>query len=229
MSLDFVDLISIIACLYETVSSSLSMLMTFCLLKRISQLFRTLNNVLMTHSRCQISVRVLLSRHESETNHTEHTICLTQTAYINKVLQTFQQLQTVSVNTLWILMQYSWRSLSLRLTSLSFDISESSQITNVHYVADTFWHHLVISTVSQFAQNLNTSHYNAVKWIFKYLADTMNLSVIYDITDDDLINYINADWGGCHNIRKFTEAYLFLLYEGFISWCFKCQQSLLYS
>jgi hypothetical protein len=56
MSLDFVDLILIIACLYETVSSSLSMLMTFCLLKRISQLFRTLNNVLMTHSRCQISV-----------------------------------------------------------------------------------------------------------------------------------------------------------------------------
>jgi hypothetical protein len=51
-----VDLILIIACSYETVSSSLSMLMTFCLLKRISQLFRTLNNVLMTHSRCQISV-----------------------------------------------------------------------------------------------------------------------------------------------------------------------------
>ena len=32
-------------------------------------------------------------------NCTEHTICLTQTAYINKVLQTFQQSQTVSVDT----------------------------------------------------------------------------------------------------------------------------------
>ncbi len=32
-------------------------------------------------------------------NRTECTICLTQTAYINKVLQTFQQLQAVSVNT----------------------------------------------------------------------------------------------------------------------------------
>jgi len=32
-------------------------------------------------------------------NCTERTICLTQTAYINKVLQTFQQLQTVSVDT----------------------------------------------------------------------------------------------------------------------------------
>jgi len=32
-------------------------------------------------------------------NCAERTICLTQTAYINKVLQTFQQLQTVSVDT----------------------------------------------------------------------------------------------------------------------------------
>ncbi len=50
-----------------------------------------------------------------------------------------------------------------------------------------------VSTVSQFAQNLNTSHYNAVKQIFKYLIDTMNLDVIYGITDNSLINYINAD------------------------------------
>jgi len=68
------------------------------------------------------------------------------------------------------------------------------------------------------------SHYNAVKWIFKYLIDTMNLDVIYDTTDNSLISYTDADWGDCHNIRKFTEAYLFLLYEGLISWCFKCQQ-----
>jgi len=53
----------------------------------------------------------------------------------------------------------------------------------------------------------------------------MNLDVIYDITDNDLISYTNADWGGCHNTRKFTEAYLFLLYEEPISWCSKCQQS----
>ncbi len=83
----------------------------------------------------------------------------------------------------------------------------------------------IIFTVSQFAQNLNTSHYNTVKRIFKYLTDTMNLDVTYDITDNDLISYTDADWDGCHNIRKFTEAYLFLLYEGLISWCFKHQQS----
>ncbi len=82
-----------------------------------------------------------------------------------------------------------------------------------------------VSTVSQFTQNFNTSHYNTVKWIFKYLINTMNLDVIYDIINNDLINYTDADWGDCYNIRKFTETYLFLLYEGLISWCSKCQQS----
>ncbi len=50
-----------------------------------------------------------------------------------------------------------------------------------------------VFTVSQFAQNFNTSHYNVVKQIFKYLADTMNLDVIYDITDNSLISYTDAD------------------------------------
>jgi len=50
-----------------------------------------------------------------------------------------------------------------------------------------------VFTVSQFAQNFNMSHYNTVKQIFKYLISTMNLDVIYNIIDDDLISYINAD------------------------------------
>ncbi len=158
-------------------------------------------------------------------NCTECTICLTQTAYINKVLQTFQKLQTVSVNTFMnsdaVLMKKSitqaditviWQYQKAVRSLMYIMLQTHSDIT------------FAVSTVSQFAQNLNTSHYNIVKWIFKYLADTMNLSVTYDITDDSLIDYINADWGGCHNIRKFTEAYLFLLYEGLINWCFKCQQ-----
>ena len=83
----------------------------------------------------------------------------------------------------------------------------------------------VIFTVSQFAQNFNMSHYNAVKRIFKYLVGTMNLSVTYGTTDVNLIGYTDADWGGCRDTRKSTGAYLFLLYGGPISWCSKRQQS----
>jgi len=158
-------------------------------------------------------------------NCTECTICLTQTAYINKVLQTFQQLQTVSVNTFMnsnaVLMKefitqaditVIWQYQKAVRSLMYIMLQTHSDIT------------FTVFTISQFAQNFNTSHYNAVKWIFKYLVSTMNLSVIYDITDDNLINYINADWDDCHNIRKFIKTYLFLLYEGLISWCFKHQQ-----
>jgi hypothetical protein len=116
-----VDLILTIACLYKMVSSSLSMLMTFCLLKRISQLFRTLNNVLMTCSRCQISVLCLLSRHESEMKlHWMHNL-----SYSNSLHQQgSSDLSAVADCFCWHFYEF-WCSthegLSLRLTSLSFD------------------------------------------------------------------------------------------------------------
>ncbi len=158
-------------------------------------------------------------------NRTECTICLTQTAYINKVLQTFQQLQTVSVNTSMnsdaVLMKES-----ITQADITVIWQYQKAVKLLMYIMLQTCSNIIftISTVSQFAQNFNTSHYNVVKRIFKYLIDTMNLDVIYDITDNNLINYTDADWDGCHNIRKFTEAYLFLLYEGLISWCSKCQQ-----
>ncbi len=159
-------------------------------------------------------------------NCTECTICLTQTAYINKVLQTFQQLQAVSVDTFM-----NFNAVLMKESTTQADITVIWQyqkaVRSLMYIMLQTHSDITfaVSTVSQFAQNLNTLHYNVVKWIFKYLVNTMNLDVIYDITDDNLISYIDADWGGCHNIRKFTEAYLFLLYEGLINWCFKCQQS----
>ncbi len=158
-------------------------------------------------------------------NCAEHTICLTQTAYINKVLQTFQQLQTVSVNTFMnsdaVLMKESITQADITVIWQYQKAVRSLMYIMLQTCSDIIF---AVFTVSQFAQNPNTSHYNTVKQIFKYLVSTMNLDVIYDITDDSLIDYTNADWDDCHNIRKFTEAYLFLLYEGFINWCFKCQQ-----
>lgn len=82
-----------------------------------------------------------------------------------------------------------------------------------------------VSTVSQFAQNPNSTHYNAVKRIFKYLAGSTDLGVTYGTTDQGLVGYTDADWGGCLNTRKSTGAYLFLLYGGPISWSSKRQQT----
>jgi len=127
-------------------------------------------------------------------NCAEHTICLTQTAYINKVLQTFQQLQTVSVDTSMnsdaVLMKKSITQADITVIQQYQKAVRSLMYIMLQTCSDIIF---AVSTVSQFAQNLNASHYNTVKQIFKYLIDTMNLSVIYDITDNDLISYTNAD------------------------------------
>jgi len=121
-------------------------------------------------------------------------ICLTQTAYINKVLQTFQQLQTVSVNTFMnsdaVLMKESITQTDITVIQQYQKAVRSLMYIMLQTHSDITF---TVSTVSQFAQNFNTSHYNTVKQTFKYLADTMNLNVIYDITDNVLIDYTDAD------------------------------------
>ena len=51
----------------------------------------------------------------------------------------------------------------------------------------------IILTVNQFTQNSNSSHYNAVKQIFKYLTDTTDLDIIYSTIDTDFIDYIDTN------------------------------------
>jgi len=97
-------------------------------------------------------------------NCAERTICLTQTAYINKVLQTFQQLQTVSVNTFMnsdaVLMKESITQADITVIQQYQKAVKSLMYIMLQTHSDITF---IISTVSQFAQNLNTSHYNAVK------------------------------------------------------------------
>jgi hypothetical protein len=57
----------------------------------------------------------------------------------------------------------------------------------------------------------------------------MNLSVIYDITDDNLINYTDADWGGCHNIKSSLRLTSFFYMKVSLADVLNVSNSLLYS
>jgi len=129
-----------------------------------------------------------------ERNRAERTICLTQTAYINKVLQTFQQSQTVSVDTSMdsdaVLMKESATQADITVIRRYQKAVGSLMYIMLQTRPDITF---AVSVVSQFAQNPNTSHYNAVKRIFKYLAGTTDLGVTYGTTDVGLIDYTDAD------------------------------------
>jgi hypothetical protein len=82
-------------------------------------------------------------------------ICLTQTAYINKVLQTFQQLQTVSVNTFMnsdaVLMKKFITQADITVIWQYQKAVKSLMYIMLQTCSDIIF---IIFTVSQFAQNL---------------------------------------------------------------------------
>ncbi|GKD94563.1 hypothetical protein Tco_1374400 [Tanacetum coccineum] len=49
-------------------------------------------------------------------------------------------------------------------------------------------------------------HLNAVKWIFQYLKETINMGIWYSKnTDMSLIAYSDADHAGCQDTRRSTS------------------------
>jgi transposase InsO family protein len=80
-----------------------------------------------------------------------------------------------------------------------------------------------VSTVSQFAQNPNDSHWKAVKRVFRYLRGTLDQGITFGKSDDGLIGYSDADWAGDRTTRKSTSGYIFMMYGGPVSWSSKRQ------
>jgi hypothetical protein len=75
-----------------------------------------------------------------------------------------------------------------------------------------------VHKVSQYCNKPSQEHWNAVKWIFRYLRGTMNMKLEYSKTGSDyIIGYSDADWGGS-NQRHSTSGYIFQMAGGPISW-----------
>ena len=80
-----------------------------------------------------------------------------------------------------------------------------------------------VSKVSQFSMNPNSTHWIAVKRIFRYLAGTPNRGLYYGVTGT-ATGFTDADWGGSDD-RKSIGGYTFLLNGSTISWNSKKQST----
>ncbi len=80
-----------------------------------------------------------------------------------------------------------------------------------------------VSVVSLYASNLNPSHWQAVKRIFRYICGTLLLQITYHGTLSNLEGYIYADWAGDHDTCRSTSGYIFNVESGAISWLSKQQ------
>ena len=77
-----------------------------------------------------------------------------------------------------------------------------------------------VSVVSKYMANPRKQHWDAVKWIFRYLRGTTNYDIMFERQQDEssVRGYVDADYAGDLNDRRSTTGYVFTLAGGPICW-----------
>jgi len=79
----------------------------------------------------------------------------------------------------------------------------------------------VVGKVSRYMSNPGKAHWEAVKWILRYLRGSTRHGLLFDaqtMKAKSLLGYVDADHGGDLDKRKSTTEYAFTLTGGCISW-----------
>jgi hypothetical protein len=75
-----------------------------------------------------------------------------------------------------------------------------------------------VGDVSRFMSNLGKQHWEAVKWILRYLRGTTNISLCFRKGELKLQGFIDVDFVGEVDHRRSTAGYVFIVGTTAISW-----------
>jgi hypothetical protein len=77
-----------------------------------------------------------------------------------------------------------------------------------------------VSTVSRYMANPGREHWNAVKWIFRYLKGTAEHGILFSRQPrtNSVVGYVDVDYAGEVDDRRSTTGYVFTLSGGLICW-----------
>ena len=81
-----------------------------------------------------------------------------------------------------------------------------------------------VGVISRFLANPGKAHWEAVKWIFRYLRGTSKVCLSFGESEPSRESYIDSDMAGDLDCRKSTFGYLFTVAGGAISWQSKLQK-----
>jgi hypothetical protein len=81
-----------------------------------------------------------------------------------------------------------------------------------------------VGVVSRFMVNLSKEHWEAVKWIFRYLRGSSKSCLSFGRSKPVLEGYTDADMAGDLDGRKSTSRFLFTFAGGAVSWQPKLQK-----
>ena len=81
-----------------------------------------------------------------------------------------------------------------------------------------------VSTVSRFMSNPGRPHWEAVKWILRYLQGSTNLKLCFGGGEAKLVAFSYSDMAGDVDRRKSTSGYLVTYAGGAVSWQSRLQK-----
>ena len=80
-----------------------------------------------------------------------------------------------------------------------------------------------VGVVSRYMSNPGEAHWEAVKWVLRYLKDIGDVALCYSGSDVQLVRFVDSDWAGDRDKRKSTTGYVFCMGDAAISWISKLQ------
>ena len=153
-------------------------------------------------------------------DHQNRWIHLSQSAYINKVLATFQMEKAIGKSTPM--------ELGTKKSITDYDgIATRTETTTYQSMIGSLMYAMTqtrpdlayaVSFLSQFLQNPGPIHIKAAQRVLRYLKQTKNIGITYDGKQPGFCGYSDADYGEDIQTRKSRNGYVFYLYGGPISW-----------
>ncbi|KAH9648407.1 hypothetical protein KPL70_025572 [Citrus sinensis] len=130
------------------------------------------------------------------------TLFLFQTGYVEKILSRFGIKESKPVLTPWVLSSDSQNRKS----------QKRMQRPDLAYG---------IGVLSRFMSNPGKHHWNAAKWMLRYLNGTDGHDIVYgrvDKNSDQVQGYVDSDFAGDLDKRRSITGYVYTLFGGAVSW-----------
>jgi hypothetical protein len=150
---------------------------------------------------------------------------LSQASYVKKVLERFSMENAKPVSTPLV------NHFHLSTSQCPKTVEETEDMSKVPYASAVgcLMYAMVctrpdlahaVSVVSKYMANPGKQHWDAVKWIFRYLKGTTDYGITFVRQKSDLsvVGYVDADYAGDLDDRRSTTGYVFTLTRGPICW-----------
>jgi hypothetical protein len=158
----------------------------------------------------------------------KRTLGLSQTSYINSILERFNFTDLKPVSTPMD------PTLCYSKTQCLETLEEKAQMKNIPYreaigvlmycaIATRPDISFAVALLSQFLENPGMIHWNGVKHVYQYLLGMRTLQLVYGHSEDSILGYTDAD-GATQEHRHAISSYAFLLDGGAVSWFSRKQE-----